>query len=351
MKDLLPQDRPALLLAPMQDITDLAFMQVMEAFGGGPDVYVTEYFRVHAESRLDKTILRSIEENATGKPILAQMIGQSIPDLVRTARLLEERAVSGVDLNLGCPAPVVCRKSSGGGLLRRLDHLDAILGHLRDAIRGRFTVKTRLGYHAPEEFEALLEIFARHEIDALSIHGRTVEERYATPIHPEWIRCAVKRLDCPVHANGNVVSVATGQALLGKTGAAGLMIGRGAIRNPWLFQQLRAAWKGEEPVRPALDQVHAYVRALYEKTRMEASRFDERKHVQKMKKYMIFIAQGIGDGERNDKGAFEHAIRRVQTPQEFWALCDGVLLGREAVQAIEPPRDSSIFCGFEALGA
>ena len=120
MRDFLPENRPLLLLAPMQDITDLAFMGVMERFGGGPDAYVTEYFRVHEDSTLEKHILASVDENHTGKPVLAQMIGQSIPDLVRTAKLLEEHAVAGIDLNLGCPAPVVCNKSAGGGLLRKL---------------------------------------------------------------------------------------------------------------------------------------------------------------------------------------------------------------------------------------
>ncbi len=343
MRDLIPHDRPALLLAPMQDITDLPFMRVLDRFGGGPDLYITEYFRVHSESHLDRAILRSIDGNPTGKPISAQMIGQSIPDLVRTARALEKHHVAAIDLNLGCPAPIVCRKDAGGGLLRNRDHLDAILGRLREAISGRFTVKTRLGFHKPEEFEALLELFTRHHLDALSVHGRTVQEGYRTPIHPEWIRAAVERLTCPVFANGNVVSVATGLALLRRTGAAGLMIGRGAIRNPWLFQQLRDHWRGQAPSPPSLENLYHYVQSLYQQT-TSPTRFDERKHVQKMKKYMIFIAQGIGAGD-----AFEHVIRRVKTPDEFWEQCQSALLSRSAEQASEPPRDSKVFCSFETL--
>lgn len=344
MRDFLPTDRPLLLLAPMQDITDLPFMRVMEAFGGGPDAYVTEYFRVHSDSNLNKDILRSIDENPTGKPILAQMIGQSIPDLVRTAKELEDHhPVAGIDLNLGCPAPVVCKKEAGGGLLRKLDHLDAILGHLRDAISGRFTVKTRLGYHSPQEFEALLAIFAKHAINALSIHGRTVEERYSTPIHPEWIRAAVDQLDCPVFANGNVVSVETGRALLERTRAAGLMLGRGAIRNPWLFAQLRATWMGTPMPEPTLKDLYHYIEALFKETKSPKG-FEERKHVQKMKKYMGFIAQGV-----DNEGAFEHAIRRVTTADEFWHFCKAYLLNRPQEIASDPPQDSRVFCGYEDL--
>ena len=113
----------------MQDVTDLPFMRVMARFGG-PDLYVTEYFRVYESSRITPYILRSIDENPTGKPIFAQMIGQDIPALLRTVKELEEHPIAGIDLNLGCPAPVVCRKDAGGGLLRNPDKVDRILGAL-----------------------------------------------------------------------------------------------------------------------------------------------------------------------------------------------------------------------------
>ena len=107
---------PILALAPMQDVTDLPFWKLMAKYGGA-DLYFTEYFRVHATSNLDKNILRSITENPTGKPAIAQMIGNDIPSLVRTARELQQYPIAAVDLNLGCPAPVVYRKCAGGGLL------------------------------------------------------------------------------------------------------------------------------------------------------------------------------------------------------------------------------------------
>ena len=115
----------------MQDVTDLAFMRTMHQFGG-PDIYVTEYFRVHPDSKLSPYILRSITENPTGRPIFSQLIGQDIPSLVRTAKQLLEYEVAGIDLNLGCPAPVVCRKDAGGGLLRNPLKIGQILTALRE---------------------------------------------------------------------------------------------------------------------------------------------------------------------------------------------------------------------------
>jgi len=163
---ILPENRPVLALAPMQDVTDLPFMRLMEKFGG-PDYYVTEYFRVYENSPVDKYILRSITENSTGKPVFAQMIGENPQWLVRIANKLMQHPVAGIDINLGCPAPVVCRKDAGGGLLRKPEKIKAILGALREAVDGRFTVKTRVGYETDDDFDALLEIFRRFDSDSL----------------------------------------------------------------------------------------------------------------------------------------------------------------------------------------
>jgi tRNA-dihydrouridine synthase B len=99
-------DLPLTALAPMQDVTDLLFMQVVADYGS-PDYFFTEYFRVYDHSSLDPHILRSITENATGRPVFAQLIGENISDLLRTAKVLSRYPIAGIDLNMGCPAPRV----------------------------------------------------------------------------------------------------------------------------------------------------------------------------------------------------------------------------------------------------
>ena len=321
----------------MQAVTDLAFMRTMHRFGG-PDIYVTEYFRVHPDSQPSPYILRSITENPTGRPVFAQMIGQDIPSLARTAKQLLEFPVAGIDLNLGCPAPVVCRKDAGGGLLRNPLKIGQILSALRDAVGGaRLTVKTRLGYDSPEEFDGLLRVFKRHQIDALTIHGRTVRERYQTPVHPQRIAQATRELDCPIIANGNAVDLDTAGALLERTGADGLMLGRGAIRNPWLFDQLR----GIRTTPPSRRELLSYIDTLYDETARTVKNFHPVKHVMKMKKYLRYIVQGL-DPE------FERQIYRAERPDEFKRICRDFLDNDAPVPAL-PPERSKLFCGFSEL--
>lgn len=297
----------------MQDVTDLPFWRLMSRYGGA-DVYFTEYFRVHSTSRLEKDILRSVTENPTGRPVIAQMIGNDVPSLVRSAQELQQYPIAAVDLNLGCPAPVVYRKCAGGGLLREPERVDAILGALRDALSIPFTVKTRIGFESSERYEEFLQIFARHSLDLLTVHGRTVKEMYRPGVHYDLIARAVEVVDCPVLANGDIDSTIAACRVLNQTGARGLMIGRGAIRNPWLFEQIRRQVRSEPFFVPRGRDVLDYIHELYHTVKME--NFLENKHVQKMKKYMNFLGFGL---DRAD--LFLHQIRRVSTEVDFFRVC------------------------------
>jgi nifR3 family TIM-barrel protein len=324
---MLRGSEPILALAPMQDVTDLPFWRLIKRYGGA-DLYFTEYFRVHATSNLEPWILRSITENPTDQPVAAQMIGNDIPALVRTAKELEQYPVAAVDLNLGCPAPVVYRKCAGGGLLREPQKVDAILGALREAIRTKFTVKTRIGFDTPKVFDELLPIFAKHSLDLLTVHGRTVVEMYRTEVHYDFIACAVQAVSCPVLANGNVYSADSAADVLAQTGARGLMIGRGAIRNPWLFQQIRQHRRGETPAVPSGHDVLDYIRALYDAVCSPDVR--ESAQVRHMKKYLNYIGEGV-----EPTGRFLHDIRRVTTRADFFRVCEEHL-SHDRPMALQP---------------
>ena len=321
---------PILALAPMQDVTDLAFWRLMTQYGGA-DVYWTEYFRVHTDSRLERYILQSITENPTGRPAVAQMIGNDVPSLVRTAKELQQHAVAAIDLNLGCPAPVVYRKCAGGGLLREPQKIDAILGALREAVTVPFTVKTRIGFDSPDVFETLLGLFQKHAVDLVTVHGRTVTQMYRPGVRYDLIALASRELRCPVLANGNIYGPHQALELLAETGARGLMIGRGAIRNPWLFDQIRQVHRGESPRLPSGRELLEYIHELWDTQR--SSEAPEHLQVQRMKKFMNFIGEGVSPGEN-----FLFEIRRVQTRHDFFAICAAYLDHSEPMTLIPQER-------------
>lgn len=305
----LPTHRPILALAPMQDVTDLPFWRLMACYGGA-DLYYTEYFRVHPDSHLEKPILRSLDENPTGKPAIAQMIGNDIPSLVRSAKELQKHPVVGIDLNLGCPAPIVYKKCAGGGLLREPARIDAILGALRDAVSCAFTVKTRVGFESEHEFDTLLPIFQKHAIDLLTVHGRTVKQMYRPGVHANLIALAAREMPCPVIANGDVFTAEDAHKWMQETTVAGVMIGRGAIRNPWIFDQIR----GSSDARVTGRDLLGYIHDLYETVTTPDT--NELAQVNKLKKYMNFLGVGLPRAEE-----FLHSIRRVTDRSGFFQVC------------------------------
>ncbi len=343
--------RPLTALAPMQDVTDLAFMRVIAHYGA-PDYFFTEFFRVHATSQPEKHILRSIDENTTGRPVFAQLIGEDLGHLARTAAALLSHNVAGIDLNLGCPAPKVYKKNVGGGLLRDPERVGEILATLRAAVPGLFTVKMRIGFDDTAHFDRLLELVNTHHVDLLSVHGRTVKEMYRSEVHYDFIARAVAHVRCPVLANGNLTSAARAAAVLTETRAAGVMIGRHAIRNPWIFRQCReqfaAAGREHRPppspreadiqpaptppsaplisiFRPTLADVRDYIQRLYRAT--QTPELPERAHVNKMKKYLNFVGQSV-----DPAGAFLHEMRRAESEAELFAICDRHLLANGAAE-------------------
>jgi tRNA-dihydrouridine synthase B len=342
---LLQRPDPVLALAPMQDVTDLAFWRLLMRYGGA-DVYWTEYFRVHRDSRLELRILKSVTQNPAGQPVIAQLIGSDVPSLARAARELQQFPVAAIDLNLGCPAPVVYRKCAGGGLLRDLPRVDGILGALRDVVTIPFSVKTRIGFDSPAAFDPLLRLFRKHSIDLLTVHGRTVTQMYRNGVRYDLIGQAARELSCPVLANGNVHSASQAVQVLRQSGARGLMIGRGAIRNPWLFEQIRRRLRGETLSWPTGREVLEYTSALWDS--QVSYGFAETLQTQRMKKFMNFIGEGVGD-------EFLFEIRRVRTRAEFFQVCQthldhdrpmslAPLAGGETPVFTDTPGQSSLGC-------
>lgn len=320
LPDTIAKGQPATALAPMQDVTDLPFMRLIGRYGP-PDFFFTEYLRVHSQSLPEKHIVRSILEHGSGRPVFAQLIGEDLVHIRRTVDLLRHLPIAGIDLNLGCPAPKVYKKNVGGGLLRDLSQVDRIFGLLRDISPQRFTVKCRLGFDDREPFPRLLKLVRQHQVDLLSVHGRTVREMYRAEVRYDFIRMAVESVPCPVLANGNITSPAKANDVLQQTGAYGVMIGRAAIRNPWIFRQFREERNPacSKPFQPTLADVRTYIDDLWEAT--AAPHLPELGQVARMKKFLNFVGLSV-----DPQGQFPKLMRRTQTQAELMQIADLFLL-------------------------
>ena len=326
---LIQKGIPLTALAPMQDVTNLWFMKVIANYGS-PDYFFTEYFRVNETSRLNPKILAAITENDTGRPVFAQMIGESVPDLARTAKQLCKYNTAGIDLNMGCPAPRIYRKNVGGGLLREPEKIERILAELRFVVNDRpLTVKMRLGFENTDNFYKILDIIARQNIDLLSLHGRTVKDMYHGAVKYDLIAEAVKRVDCPVLANGNINSATTAMEVLSQTGAAGVMVGRWAIGNPWLFDQIRQALAGHPIIPVSLVKVRNYIDRLWQTP--TASTMPERARVGYLKMFLNYIGLSV-----DTDGYFLRMMRQAQTEVELLTICDRFLLAETKTLALVP---------------
>lgn len=310
--------QPLTALAPMQDVTTLPFMRILGHYGP-PDYFVTEYFRVHAMSTPEAHILASITDHGTGRPVFAQLIGEDLPHLEQTVNILREYPIAGIDINLGCPAPKVYKKNVGGGLLRDPEKVGEILSLLRAVSPHRFTVKMRIGFEDASPLDAILDHVERVDVDLLSLHARTVKQMYRGEPDYRHIAHAASRVHCPVLANGNVSSPAKASRVLASTQAAGVMIGRAAIRNPWIFRQCREHFAGQPIYQPRLREVRDYIERLWEG--LSTPGFDDRRQTARMKRFLNFVGQGV-DAE----GRFLHDMRRTRTGEELFAVCNQYLV-------------------------
>ncbi|MBC7963755.1 MAG: tRNA-dihydrouridine synthase family protein [Steroidobacteraceae bacterium] len=247
------------MLAPMQGLTNRAlrayFIEHVR-----PDVIFTEFMRVNtapAGAGLTAADLRDVATEQEGVPLVVQLVGHEREALVLAARVAQEAGAAHINLNMGCPYGRMGGGLTGGGMLRCPDNLAEVIPALRGAIDGSFSVKIRTGYDDPEQILLLLPLFESSGVDFLVLHPRTVLQKYDGVADHGVTARVVRETRLPVIANGDIRSAADGRQVLGETGAAGLMLGRGAIADPALFLRLRGVGSrepGREERRTELDR-------------------------------------------------------------------------------------------------
>ena len=236
-----------LYLAPMARHTDVAFRQLCKEQGA--DVMVTEFVQSEALIRDNVKAWEMVDFTEGQRPMGVQIFGATPASMAKAARLVCDRMRPDfLDLNFGCPAHKVIEQNAGSGLLRCTPLLYDLVKSVKDAIPDvPLTAKMRLGWD--HSTIVAVEVAGRLQelgVEALAVHGRTKEQGYSGEAHWGWIGQVAAAVDIPVIGNGDVKDGASALRRRQETGVSGLMIGRAALGNPWIFAQIKAAMEGRE---------------------------------------------------------------------------------------------------------
>ncbi|MEI7811913.1 MAG: tRNA dihydrouridine synthase DusB [Ignavibacteria bacterium] len=228
----------ALLLAPMEDVTDISFRNICKGFGA--DLVYTEFVNSEGLIRSVQKTHKKLKITEEERPVGIQIYGENIDSMVRAALIAEEENPDIIDINAGCWVKKVANRGAGAGLLKDPPYLERMVREITRAVKLPVTVKTRLGWD--HENIKIVEISQRLEdagAQALTIHCRTRAQGHTGAPEWEWINKIRDVVKIPVVLNGGVFTAEDVKKVFDTTNADGVMIARGAIANPWIFLEAK----------------------------------------------------------------------------------------------------------------
>jgi len=229
-----------IMLAPMEDISDPPFRQICRELGA--DVVFTEFISSEGLIRDAAKSMHKLDFSEEERPVGIQIFGHNVESMVMAARVAEEANPDFIDLNFGCPVKKIVSKGGGAALLQNLPLMLQITGAVVKAVSKPVTVKTRLGWdESSKPIVQLAEQLQDAGVSAITIHGRTRAQMYSGKA--DWTLIGeVKNnpiMHIPVIGNGDVVDGLSALAFRQQTGVDGIMIGRAATGNPWIFREIK----------------------------------------------------------------------------------------------------------------
>jgi tRNA-dihydrouridine synthase B len=251
-------------------------------------------------------------------PVGAQLLGIDPDDMASAAKIFVGRGFDLIDLNFACPAPKVVRKARGGSLLAYPDTVMAIYRRVRDAVKCPVLMKLRIGIDRSEaaqaDFWRIVEEASNEGIDALVIHGRTVEQRYKGKADWDMLASVKQRFPkTTIFGSGDLMDAKTAVERLRTSGLDGAILARGAVGNPWIFSEVRAIWNGQEPPMPPT--VEEQGRVMLDHFLMICHLYEKKKSVPYFRKF------ATGYTRRHPMRKKVHlALMAAKTKDDFLAL-------------------------------
>jgi tRNA-dihydrouridine synthase B len=244
---------PPLILSPMAGVTDISFRRLLKR-RGGIGLTVSEFISVEGLTRQNPKSKRQMRFYKEERPFAVQIFGGQPERMRMAAEMAEEVGADILDINCGCPAPKVVKHGGGSGLLRDYPRLESILKEIKKGIKIPMTIKIRAGFYdhsinAVETAKLAEACGAEH----IALHGRTKEQAYKGLANWDLVRQIKEVVSVPVSGSGDVTTIEGAFQKWRETNCDGILIGRGAMANPWIFRQIQETLEGREPFQPTLE--------------------------------------------------------------------------------------------------
>ena len=297
-----------LILAPMAGVTDLPFRLIVEKFN--PGLVCTEMVSSKALFYGDEKTKQLLKTEGEKRPISMQIFGSDIESMAFAAKYVSEFADI-VDINMGCPAPKVVKNGDGSKLLLDLNKAQEIIKAVVANSKVPVTLKFRKGWDKEHIVACeLAKIAEKNGISAITIHGRTRDEFYSGKADWDIIKKVKQSVNIPVIGNGDVIDEESAKYMLEYTGVDGIMIGRGAMGNPWIFAQIEYYLRtGDKLPRPTNQEKYEI---LKEHIELDIREKGEKVALNEMRKHIAWYTKNMKDSSN-----FRNEINHIDNKDEL----------------------------------
>ena len=306
-----------ILLAPMAGITDLAFRKLCKNCGAG--LVECEMVSAKAIFYKDEKTLKMINTDGEKRPVSMQIFGNDPDIMAEATKFLNDKADI-IDINMGCPAPKVVKNGDGSKLLLNLELIDKIVRNVVNVSKVPITVKIRKGW----DDDSIVAVEAAKIIEkagasAIIIHGRTRNQFYSGKADWNIIKDVKNAVEIPVIGNGDIIDGQSAKKMIEMTGVDGIMIGRAALGNPWIFSQVIAYLNGDRYEMPSNREVLNTILMHYELLNAEKGEYTA---VREMRKHIAWYIKGMKNASamRNEINLLESKEEVIKKLKEFFAL-------------------------------
>ncbi len=308
-----------LILAPMAGITDQYFRLILKRIGG-VGLVTMEFISSEALTRGSERSRRMMQFSDEERPLAIQIYGSHPLRMAEAGEFVEALGADVVDINMGCPANKVLKGCAGAALMGDPDLARDIIRAVRRRVRIPLTVKFRVGLDdVRANYLELGRICEGEGVDAVALHARTARQMFAGKADWERIWRLKESLSIPVSGNGDVEAPADALALWRATGCDGVMIGRAAVKNPWIFRQISAVREGTIPLEPTLEERRDLI--LYHFSLLR-EREEERFALHKIRTFTGWYTHGLPNGRilRQKISGLESVSRFIDEIEDFFRV-------------------------------